>query len=243
MAHSALRRSFDVYYRDRARWDRMHALNARFVPQGGLAFDIGAHVGDRTASFRQLGAIVVALEPQPLVQRALRLIHGRDTGVTLIEAAIGAEPGSMEMHINSRNPTLSTLSSELVTTAPSAPAWQKERWDAQVTVPVTILDALIATHGVPDFIKIDVEGFELAALKGLSYPVPSLSFEFTTLQRQVALDCVTRLSHLGDYRFNISLGEAHRLDLSSWVTAADIGAHLAALPDAANSGDVFARRV
>ena len=56
----------------------MDALYARFVKAGDLAFDIGAHVGDRISSFRRLGARVVALEPQPGPARAIRLIHGRD---------------------------------------------------------------------------------------------------------------------------------------------------------------------
>jgi|GEM_PF-2224461 len=61
---AAIDRSFDIYYRDRQRTARMDALNAAFVGQGCLAFDIGAHVGDRTGSFSRLGASVVALEPQ-----------------------------------------------------------------------------------------------------------------------------------------------------------------------------------
>jgi FkbM family methyltransferase len=44
---------------------------------------------------------------------------------------------------------------------------------------MTTLDELIGKHGVPVFIKIDVEGFEEAVLQGLSQPVRALSFEFT----------------------------------------------------------------
>jgi len=56
----ALRRSFDVYYRDRDRTARMDRLHATLIPAGGLVFDIGAHVGDRTGSFLRLGAKVMA---------------------------------------------------------------------------------------------------------------------------------------------------------------------------------------
>ena len=69
-AFAPLRRSLDVYYGDPARDAAMDALYARFVRAGDLAFDIGAHVGDRIGSFRRLGARVVALEPQPLCARA-----------------------------------------------------------------------------------------------------------------------------------------------------------------------------
>ena len=67
----------------------MDALYARFVRAGDLAFDIGAHVGDRIGSFRRLGARVVALEPQPLCARAIRAIYAGDADVTLVEAACG----------------------------------------------------------------------------------------------------------------------------------------------------------
>jgi hypothetical protein len=84
---SAVRRSLEIYYRDPARDRAMDALYARFLRPGDLAFDIGAHVGDRIASFRRLGARVVALEPQPGPARAIALIHGRDPEVTLVRAA------------------------------------------------------------------------------------------------------------------------------------------------------------
>ena len=43
----------------------MDRLYGRFVQPGDFVFDIGAHVGDRVASFQRLGARVVAAEPQP----------------------------------------------------------------------------------------------------------------------------------------------------------------------------------
>ncbi|MGR3513032.1 MAG: FkbM family methyltransferase [Paracoccaceae bacterium] len=236
-------RSLDVYYRDRTRSSRMDALNAQFVSESGLAFDIGAHVGDRTDSFLRLGARVVALEPQPRVFRALRLIHGRCDRATLMRAAAGAERGVLELHVNTANPTVTTASSEFITAAQDAVGWQGQVWDDRIEVPVTTLDTLIADHGMPDFIKIDVEGHELAVLQGLTHAVPAVSFEFTTIQRDVALHCLDRLAALGRYHFNYSLGEDHALALGDWVSGDGLGAALSALPMSANSGDVFARRV
>lgn len=242
-AKTGIGRSLDVYYRDAARTDRMDALNAQFVPQGGLAFDIGAHVGDRTASFLRRGARVVALEPQPRVFRALRLIHGRAPDATLLPWAIGHAEGEMTLHVNTRNPTVATLAPGFIAAAAGADGWKDEVWDQQITVPVTTLDALIMRHGVPDFIKIDVEGYEEDVLLGLSTALPALSFEFTTIQRACAHACITRLCVLGDYRFNLSLGEDHRLANEAWMNAADIRAQIDALPQKANSGDVYARRI
>ena len=234
-----LRRSLDVYYGDRAREAAMDRLYGRFIVPGDLAIDVGSHVGDRIASFRRLGARVAAVEPQPDCARVIRAIHGADAQVELIEAACGAREGSLLLHVNSANPTVTTASGAFVSAAAGARGWEGQSWDRTIEVPATTLDALIAARETPSFCKIDVEGFEHEVLLGLSRPVPALSFEFTTIQREVAQRCVTRLTALGDYRFNISRGERHLLDFERWLTAHEMDRHLASLPHEANSGDVY----
>ena len=219
----------------------MDALLAQVVPRGGLVFDIGAHLGDRTASCLRLGASVVALEPQPRVFRALRLLHGRAREAVLLPWAAGAAEGEITLHLNTRNPTVATVAPAFIAAASDAEGWRGERWDAQVAVPVTTLDALIARHGLPDFVKIDVEGHEAAVLAGLGRPVAALSFEVTTIQRGVAHDCIDRLRALAPYRFNLSLGESHALSDEDWTDADGMHRRLDALPHGANSGDVYAQ--
>lgn len=241
-ALASLSRSLAVYYGDARREAAMDALYARFVQPGDLAFDIGSHVGDRIGAFRRLGARVLALEPQPLCAHAIRALYAGDTGVTLVESACGPTAGHLSLHVNSANPTVTTASRDFVKAADGAGGWEGQVWDREIEVPVTTLDALIATHGAPAFIKIDVEGFEADVLAGLSLAAPALSFEFTTIQRDVAYACLDRIAALGDYGFDIALGESQELMLGRWVTADDMRRHIAALPHDANSGDVYAVR-
>jgi FkbM family methyltransferase len=234
-------RSLNIYYRGAGRRAAMHRLFRNFVTRGDLVFDIGAHVGDRIPCFLRLGARkVIAVEPNPALVRTLRLLYGLARRVTVEPVAVGRSQGTAVLKLNVDNPTVSTASDAFLQAAAGARGWEGQQWTSTVSVPVTTLDALIARHGMPAFIKIDVEGYEAEALAGLSQPPRALSFEFTTIQRDVAAACVERCAALGYVRYNAMLGESHTLVHADWLDAEGIAAWLSALPDAANSGDVFA---
>ena len=232
-------RSLRIYYGDRKRAAAMDRLYRQFVRSGDLVFDVGAHVGDRVASFQRIGARVVAVEPQPAMVRALRLLYGRSKSIAIEALAVGRAPGQARMLINVDNPTVSSISADFVKAADGAPGWETQRWSETIDIEVTTLDALITRHGVPAFIKLDVEGFEAEALSGLSQQVPALSFEFTTIQREVGLACIERCAALGYARFNAALGESQAM-IGDWMSAGDIARWLTELPQTANSGDIYA---
>jgi len=219
--------------------DRLYGL---FVQPGDLVFDVGAHVGDRIASFRRLGARVVAAEPQPVPAKILKLLYGRSRYVAIEPVAVGRSNGTVVIMINPDNPTVSTASLEMISAARDAPGWEVQRWSRKAHVPLTTLDSLIARHGIPTFAKIDVEGFEYEVLAGLTHPIRAMSFEFTTIQRNIAIACVERCIALGLKHFNAALGESQTLVYPDWVSGADITAWLSELPHAANSGDIYAAR-
>ncbi|MDQ8730270.1 FkbM family methyltransferase [Bradyrhizobium sp. LHD-71] len=234
-------RSMRIYNADRTHAAAMDRLYGGFIRRGDLAFDVGAHVGDRVACFRRLGARVIAIEPQPALAMSLRVRFGFRPGITIERAAVACAPGDIELMVNVDNPTVSTASKDFIRAAEDASGWREQRWTKSIRVRATTLDALIARYGEPSFIKIDVEGFEAQALAGLTRPVAALSFEFTTIQRDVALAALFRCEALGYKRFNAALGESQTLVHPEWVAARTLKQWFLALPYAANSGDVYAR--
>jgi FkbM family methyltransferase len=233
-------RSLWLYYSDGERRTAMVRLYGRFVKSGDLVFDIGAHVGDRIAVFRRLGARVVAVEPQPALVKTLKILYGRDHAITIEPLALARNPGTLELKLNLDNPTVSTASDDFVRAAHGAPGWEGQEWIKVIRVPAITLDALIERHGTPAFVKIDVEGLEAEVLAGLAHAVPALSFEFTTIQPKVAMNCIARCAMLGYARYNAILGESHALIHPDWLSAEEIAAWIESLPLEANSGDVYA---
>jgi FkbM family methyltransferase len=217
---------------------KMIRFYRNFLGQGDLCFDIGAHTGNRTATWLRLGARVVAVEPQPAYIRLLEKKFSKCPEFSLEKKAVGRIPGKAILYISRMNPAISTLSDEwktvLVDFDPSV------AWEDKVETEVISLDEMVTRYGLPVFCKIDVEGYEEEVLEGLSLPLPALSFEFfpTTLYRTV--QCIQILEKLGNYRYNWALTESFRLKSSSWVEADEI---VSAMESYAGrkSGDIYAR--
>lgn len=236
-----LLRSLAIYHGMPWRNRALHRFYATLIDDGALAFDIGAHVGNRTRALRALGARCVALEPQPLFATWLRKLFRDDDAVTLVQSAVGRAAGSATLRIASLHPTVSTLSGDWIETVGKSEGFERVSWDRSVEVPVTTLDALIERHGLPDFCKIDVEGMEPEILAGLGQAIPLLAVEYLPAAPGLTNTCIDLLCALGDYVFNFSEGESHHLALGRWQEADAIRGLLAQRAANGRSGDLYAR--
>ncbi len=233
-------RSLAIYYGRPWRFRRMDAFYARIIRPGDLCFDLGAHVGNRVRSWRALGARVVAVEPQPALVRVLRLLYGRDQQVSIVAAAIAEHEGTLPLLLNLANPTISTASEIFIASARAAPTFRGQRWQERIEVPATTIDALIRAHGFARFVKIDIEGHEAEAVRGLSEPVFALSIEFVPMTRIIAEAALDRLAELGGYTFNASYGDDMRLLHPVPLSAENTRLWLRSLGDDGPAGDLYA---
>jgi len=216
----------------------MRRFYAQFVRKGDLVFDVGANVGNRTEVFVKLGARVVCVEPQESCIRQLRKLFGNNDMVTIVDKALGESDGLSELLVCEDANTISTMSEKFTTDGPFA---DKYTWTRRQPVNVTTLDALVRQYGVPKFCKIDVEGYETHVIKGLSTPVPVISFEFHRELLEDTRICMKSLSSLGQVQFNCSSGESMKLLYESWMGPEELCTRLEAIVEDELWGDIYAR--
>lgn len=220
-------------WRSMAAERRLRRVYKPFISNGDLCFDIGAHQGTWSKAWLKMGARVVAVEPQPALADGFL----EPLGVVVERTAVGAVEGEADIALASEASTVATL----------APHWQEGRfkdmeWDSSIIVPITTLDALIDKHGVPRVCKIDVEGYEREVLRGLTHPIPVISFEFTSEFVDHAVECLDLVARLGDYQARILVGEGDFATEWAPLASTSDALHRAAR-DPEAWGDVFVKLI
>jgi len=194
----------------------MMSLYQKWVKPGGLVFDIGANVGNRIDLFLELGAKVVAVEPQ---QECVKILQTKFRDKINIEnIGLSHSEGLLKFHIADES-TISSFSEEFISKT-GANRFKRNKWKETIEVPVSTFDKLIEKYGVPDFSKIDVEGFELEVLKGLNQKIPALSFEYCVPEMSEKLyECLQRLNAMDPTAsYNYSIGETFVLASDKWYS-------------------------
>jgi FkbM family methyltransferase len=186
------------------------------IHAGDLCFDVGANIGNRVAPLLEIGAKVLAVEPQKSCYRYLR--HRFGNNIVLETRGLGAKEGVLTFYVSDAT-TISSFSDEWIDKAKTG-RFSGNEWHKTEQIEMTTMDVLIAKHGLPHFVKIDVEGFETEVLKGLHHAIPMISIEYTvpeqTEQLLMCLDVLHGLS--SDYQFNYSSGESMSFAQEKWMS-------------------------
>ncbi|MDQ3068431.1 MAG: FkbM family methyltransferase [Acidobacteriota bacterium] len=214
-----------------------------FLEPGMLVFDVGANVGNYTRMFLDKESTVIAVEPQTYCCRFLRRRFFGHRRVTIVQCGVGAREEVRELMVSSSHMLSSfnpTWVARVIGTGRFAP--NGAVWNVREKVTMTTLDALILKYGRPDYLKIDVEGYEQDVLEGLHHAVRYLSLEFTIPElRDDAIACLRALGGKGRYEFASLLHEGPR----KWIQADELEQELYVLGETRKlqNGDILARLV
>jgi len=130
-----------------------------------VVIDVGAYIGEWARDLKRIfpGARILMVEPQPSHLDRLRAVAAAFNGVELAPVLLGAqERGSVPFHM------CESASSVLMESA-------RPTVVSTISVPMTTLDKVTANTVFvrPDFIKLDVQGYELEVLRGAGLALAS----------------------------------------------------------------------
>jgi FkbM family methyltransferase len=169
----------------------------------GLVFDVGANHGDKTWAFSQISKKVVSFEPDTKCFSALSARFMQNKKFYLENIALGDFVGEAVFYVEDDGSAYNTLSEK-------ERDWLISTYNPnirQIKVQVSTLDKLIVKYGIPDFLKIDVEGGEKEVFNGLSYFVPIICFEANLPRfREETVYIIERFITNERVRFNLRLG-------------------------------------
>ena len=166
-----------------------------------LFFDIGFHRGAVSYELRLLypRLNIVGVEGHPdLVANFYE--HNKNSGVILLNNVVSDKDDVLtEFTICDINPGINSINNEWIKTIRHSHFFDKSKRIIQVKS--VTLDSLISKYGIPDLIKMDIEGAEHMALMGLTTKVPMVMFEWSEEWFSNTLLCVERLHELGFTEF------------------------------------------
>lgn len=189
---------------------------SQFISKNDVVFDVGANTGERSAVFAQLAGKVIAVEPQrACIDGLVKRFAG--TNVVVIDKAVGEQRGTDVLNRTVGMTTTASMSNRFMADIQASGRFGN-RWDGEERVETITLDDLVALHGKPSFIKIDVEGFEPEVIRGLTAPVDAFSIEFHPELLYMAKEVLDHATKLGPIITNYALGNNFtKLELTDWV--------------------------
>lgn len=192
-------------------WHRKKELlfYKKLIKVGDLCFDIGANNGAKSTIFLNIGAKVVAFEPQNSCYQNLQKI--KNPNFYIEKCGITKENEIRDFHISNIT-DISTFSEKFIDTYKSNLC----KWEKNEPIKCYSLDHFIKKYGVPDYCKIDVEGLELEIIKSLKTKIPLIEFESTSAFLMESIQCIKYLNTM-NYQFKILKDSSYKFYSEDWL--------------------------
>lgn len=144
-----------------------------------LVFDIGANIGKTVDIFKTKSEKVIAFEANPNLTTSLEnKFSGQN--VLVVNKGLSNENGIKKFNIASYH-TISTFAEDWINESRFSNSYN---WNQSVDISTITLDSAIDEYGIPDYIKIDVEGYEYEVLTSFTKLLPNTIFAFEWAEEQ-----------------------------------------------------------
>ncbi len=169
-----------------------------------LIYDVGMNDGSDTAYYLSKGYRVVAIEANPILVEQAQVRFASDIAdgqLTLLGVGVGAEDGIVPFWINDERSEWSSFVKEF--------ACQNGTSCHQIDVQCVRFRDVLEEHGVPYYLKVDVEGSDLYCLRDLSpndlpqyISVEAHHLEYLCVLHELgynAFKCLNQIAHNDQY--------------------------------------------
>ena len=195
-----------------------------------LIFDIGFNVGEftQTCFNKYKDCSIIAVEANPNLCNAVSQHFFTNYNFSLLNNLVSnKEDEEIDFYISHATTGVSTASTEFMnnsrfTQGSKNLPQNSVSWAPPVKVQSTTVDAMIERYGMPDLIKIDVEGYELNVLSGLTQKANDICFEWHEEERDNLYKILKHLQSLGYEQFGV-IGWFDEGDVFEKATFSDKG--------------------
>lgn len=213
------------------------------ISEGTLVFDVGCNLGSKAEEYLKYNTKVIGFEPQPKCVAVLRNKFANNNNVVIEEIGLDSKSGTSVIYEASYH-SISSMSLDFINTV------KKERfadysWGNEIPINVDTLDNMISKYGLPGYIKIDVEGYELNVLKGLTKKINVISIEFNPEMCSNSIECINYLDSLnGGSVYNYGSQNNGYFEFNDWVSKDEIINYIESINDfQIEFGDIYIKKL
>jgi len=166
-----------------------------------MYFDIGANVGKWSLANLSQCDKIISVEASPITFQRLAQ-QCKHNNIVLLNYAVCNNSGQDITFYHAESDTLSTLNKQWLTAESSR--FYNQRY-TEIKCKTITLDKLIEQYGLPDLIKIDVEGGEYECISSLTQKNKLLCFEWASETNAITFKCLDYLHSLGYSHFYLQM--------------------------------------
>jgi FkbM family methyltransferase len=177
-------------------------MNNNEIQKNSLYFDIGANIGIWSLENIKICGKIIAVEPSRKIFEIL-VKNCIEKNIICLNYAVSNENKEEIVFYESNATQVSTINKNWLCSKESR-FYGIEH--VQTTCKTISLDKLVEQYGIPDLIKIDVEGAEDLVISSLTQKVKTLCFEWAREFHSVTRNSIDHLIKIGFTKFHVQFG-------------------------------------